>query len=161
MTPRLVSALFLLTLGIISCTSSKPAPVASPTPVKAYVAKDEQGNDLPIPEIVRSKLVQNDNRGVKTVTVGNDKGDYVLSCNMEASNCVTPEPGRDYYVFTSTTKWKFPSATGYVTLAWLQDWSVTYKKGENIALLPAGGGKPEEMGMYFLDSWSAGVKRIN
>jgi len=107
-----VGVVLLLTLCCTSCTSSKPSspPLANPTPVKAYVPEDEQGNELTPPEIVRSKQVQNDNRGVKTLTVGNDKGDCVLSCNMEASNCVTPAPGKDYYVFDKTTKWKFPGA---------------------------------------------------
>jgi hypothetical protein len=31
-----------------------------------------------MPEMVRSEQVQNDNHGVKTVTVGNANGDYAL-----------------------------------------------------------------------------------
>jgi len=116
----------LLLIGILSCDSSKP----TPTPVAPIAAKpvvrDEQGNELIEPEVVRSKQVQNDNRDVKTVIVGNANGEYVLSCNMKAENCVTPVP----------------------------DWTVSYPNAENLALLPAGGGQPEEMGMYWLDSWT-------
>jgi hypothetical protein len=46
-------------------------------PIISY-NKDEQGNDLVMPEMVRSEQVQNDNHGVKTVTVGNANGDYAL-----------------------------------------------------------------------------------
>jgi hypothetical protein len=103
--------------------------------------------------------VQIDNGGVKTIAVGNNNGEYVLTCNMEAANCVTPTPGKDYCVFNKLTKWKFHNATGYVTLAWLQGWSVKYTYGENIALVPSEGGQPEEMGMYWLSSWSASDKQ--
>lgn len=146
-----------LAVGMLACTSSKSAP--PPSTVKTSLPKDEQGNDLPIPEIVRAERVQIDNGGVETITVGNHNGEYVLSCNMEAANCVTPTPGKDYYVFNKLTKWKFHNATGYVTLAWLQGWSVKYTYGENIALVPSEGGQPEEMGMYWLSSWSASDKQ--
>lgn len=149
----------LLILGLLSCTSTKPttprAPSMSPA-VKTPLPKDERGNELTLPEIVRSERVQNDNGGVKTITVGNDKGEYVLSCNQEVNSCITPAPGKDYYVFNKTTKWQFPGATGYLTLAWLQDWSVTYKNGENIALIPTEGDRqPAQIGMYWLSSWRA------
>jgi len=142
---------------MVACASSKPAPPAST--VKSSLPKDEQGNDLPIPEIVRAERVQIDNRGVKTITVGNDNGEYVLSCTMDAGACLTPVPGRDYYVFNKMTKWKFPGAIKYVSLAWFQDWTVSYPSGENIALVPAAGGQPEEVGMYWLSSWSAPDKQ--
>jgi hypothetical protein len=74
---------------------------------------------------------------------------------MKADNCVTPTPGRAYYLFNRNTKWKMPGATKTITLSWIQDWSVKYPNGENIALIPVEGGEPGEMGMYWLDSWSA------
>ena len=150
----------LLLVGTISCTSSRPTPepAAAPAVVKVIPVKDEDGNELTEPEKVRSKQVQNDNRGVKIISVGNANGSYVLGCNMKADNCVTPIPGRDYYVFNKNTKWKIPGATKSITLSWIQDWSVKYPNGENIALIPAEGGDPQEMGMYWLDSWSAGTK---
>ena len=148
----------LLLLGTLSCSSSKPTPTPAPTIVKPVPVKDEEGNALTEPEKVRSKQVQNDNLGVKIVTVGNVNGDYALGCNMKAENCLTPVPGKDYYLFNKNTKWKMPGATKSITLSWIQDWSVKYPNGENIALIPAEGGDPQEMGMYWLDSWSADTK---
>jgi hypothetical protein len=148
----------LLFLGALSCRSSQPTTAPAPAVVKPVPVKDEEGNELTEPEKVRSEQVQNDNRGVKTVTVGNVNGNYVLSCNMKADNCVTPAPGKNYYIFNKNTKWKMPGATKSITLSWIQDWSVEYPNGENIALIPAEGGAPEEMGMYWLDSWSADTK---
>lgn len=147
-----------LLLGTISCTSSQPTPAAAPAVVKPVPVKDEEGNVLTEPEKVRSKQVQNDNRGVKIVTVGNANGNYTLGCNMKAENCLTPVPGRDYYLFNKNSKWKMPGATKSITLSWIQDWSVKYPNGENIALIPVEGGDPQEMGMYWLDSWTADTK---
>jgi hypothetical protein len=72
---------------------------------------------------------------------------------------LTPVPARAYYVFNSNTKWKMPGATGYITLKWMQDWAVSYPKAENIALVPAQGGAPDETGMYGLSSWKAADKK--
>jgi hypothetical protein len=116
----------LLLLGTFSCTSSQPTPAPAPAVVKPVPVKDEEGNVLTEPEKVRSKQVQNDNRGVKLVTVGNVNGDYALGCNMKAENCLTPAPGKDYYVFNENTRWKMPGATKSITLSWTQDWSVKY-----------------------------------
>ena len=66
---------------------------------------------------------------------------------------VTPAPSKDYFLFNKTTKWKFPGATGYVTLDWLQDWSIKYTNLENIALVPDEGARTA-IGMYWLVSWS-------
>ena len=118
----------LLLLGTLSCTSSQPIPASAPTVVKPVPVKDEEGNELTEPEKVRSKQVQNDKRGVKTVTVGNANGDYALGCNMKAENCLTPVPGEDYYLFNKNTKWKMPGATKSITLSWIQDWSVKYPR---------------------------------
>ncbi|MCU1304933.1 MAG: hypothetical protein JWQ87_5217 [Candidatus Sulfotelmatobacter sp.] len=148
----------VLAIGTLSCTSSKSTPAATPAVAKPTLPKDEQGNDLLMPEIVRAEQVQTDNHGVKTITVGNANGEYVLSCNMKADNCMTPMPEKDYYVFNKKTKWKFSGSTGYVTLAWLQGWSVSYPNGENIALIPSAGGASDEVGMYWLNSWSAEAK---
>ena len=90
-----LSSASMLALVMLSCTSQKPAPPSTTSAlVKTLSPKDEQGNDLAIPEIVRAERVQNDNRGVKTITVGNSNGEYVLSCNMKAGACLTPVPVR-------------------------------------------------------------------
>jgi hypothetical protein len=147
----------LLTVGMLSCKSQAPAPVTATTPVvsKPALPKDENGIDLPMPETVRSKKVSIEGSGVKTLTVGNANGDYILFCNTKASNCLTPVPTRDYYVFDDNTKWKMPGAKDYITLKWVQDWTVKYNQAENIALFPVEGGAPEEIGVYGLSSWRA------
>jgi hypothetical protein len=145
----------LIFLGTLACTRSQPTTSATaPVTVKPVPLKDEEGNKLSEPEKVRSRQVQTDNRGVKIVTVGNFNGDYALGCNMKADNCLTPAPGKDYYLFDKNTKWKMPGATKSITLSWIQDWSIKYPNGENIALIPAEGGAPQEMGMYWLQSWN-------
>jgi len=50
-----------------------------------------------------------------------------------------------------------PGAKDFITLAFVQDWTVSYNQGENIGLVPqeADGAGPEGMGMYTLDSWTA------
>jgi hypothetical protein len=58
-------------------------------------------------------------------------------------------PGKDYFVFSKTTRWQFPGATKVATLKFFQDFSVTYNDQENVALVPSDG----PFGMYTLDSW--------
>ena len=53
-----------------------------------------------------------------------------------------------------------PGARDYITLTWLQDWTLTYTHGENVSLLPAEGGSPYELGMYWLQSWTAPDKPL-
>jgi hypothetical protein len=45
----------VLVAGMLSCKSQSPAPIAAtnPAPAKPALPKDENGNDLPMPEIVR------------------------------------------------------------------------------------------------------------
>src|SRR5215469_10237882 len=114
--------IFLLVAAILSCKSQAPSapPVAAATPTKPVLPKDENGVDLPVPEIVHSKQVRIVG-DLKTVTVGNANGDYSLFCNTKAANCLTPVPAKDYYVFNSNTKWKMPGAKDYITLKWIQD----------------------------------------
>src|SRR5262249_47325276 len=38
---------------------------------------------------------------------------YLLVCKMKALGCITPVPGKDYYVFNKNTKWKMPGAGLY------------------------------------------------
>ncbi|HEV7674579.1 MAG TPA: hypothetical protein VGQ12_08615 [Candidatus Angelobacter sp.] len=151
----------VLVAGMLSCSSQSPAPIAkaSPTPAKPALPKDENGNDLQMPEIVHARQVRIESGDVKSVIVGNDNGEYSLFCNTKAGNCLTPVPAKDYYVFNSNTKWKMPGAKDYITLKWVQDWTVSYPKTENIALVPAEGGGPDELGMYGLSSWKAADKK--
>ncbi len=151
----------VLVVGMLSCNSQSPTPITAtkPAPTKPALPKDENGTDLPMPEIVHARQIHIESGDVKTVIVGNDNGEYTLFCNTKASNCLTPAPAKDYYVFNSNTKWKMPGATGYITLKWVQGWTDTYTKAENIALVPAEGGAPDELGMYGLSSWKAADKK--
>jgi hypothetical protein len=150
----------VLAVVMLSCKSSPtPSAAANPALTKPALPKDESGNDLPVPEIVHARQVHMEAGDVKSVIVGSDNGEYTLFCNTKASNCLTPVPAKDYYVFNSNTKWQMPGAKGYITLKWLQDWMVSYPKAENIALVPAQGGAPDESGMYGLSSWKAVDKK--
>ena len=149
----------LLTAAMLSCKSQAPTPpvaaATQPTPAKPALPKDENGAELPMPEIVHSKQVRIEPRDLKTVIVGSEKGEYNLFCNTKAANCLTPVPARDYYVFNDNTKWKMPGAKDHISLKWIQDWTVKYNQSENIALMPVEGGAPEEIGVYGLSSWKA------
>jgi hypothetical protein len=145
----------LLSIGcLVSCSSN-----SSKTPASAPLASSAQKVSTPTPdptlvppETVRMEKVVFVN-GVKNLTVSNAEGRYALACNSDLDSCVTPTPGKDYLLFTKSTNWKFPGATGYITLEWIQKWSGTYNKEENIALLPAEGDR-SNMGMYWLISWN-------
>ena len=76
--------------------------------------------------------------------------------HMKALGC----SGKDYYVFNKNTKWKMPGAREYIALACCRIGTVTYTHGENISLFPAEGGSPYELGMYWLQSWTAPDKQL-
>jgi hypothetical protein len=109
-------------------------------------------------KVVPPEVVQLENEraeaGALTVTVGNSKGHYVLTCNLQASGCITPKPARNYLLFDKSTYWKMPGAKDFITLQFVQNWTVTYKDIENIGLVPEDSGGPEELGMYMLRSWN-------
>src|SRR5579864_5022441 len=77
----------VLVVGMLSCNSQSPTTIAkaSPTPAKPALPKDENGNDLPVPEIVHARQVHIENGDVKSVIVGNDNGEYTLFCNTKRS----------------------------------------------------------------------------
>ena len=111
----------------------------------------QQGTtDILPPEVVRLERVNTYN-GIKTVTVGNANSHYGLSCNVNAAGCVTPEAETDYLLFNSRTRWKMPGATEFITLAFVQSWTVSYAHGENIGLVSSPGSKSSMLGMYTLD----------
>jgi hypothetical protein len=108
------------------------------------------------PEVVRSEEVHIDiENGLKMVTVRNANGHYLLSCKINAEGCITPAPNKNYLLVTKTTRWKMPGAQNFLTLAEVQDWTVTYTKAENMALVPEDAGGPNELGMYCFRSWSS------
>jgi hypothetical protein len=159
---KLKLILALLSFGVLlSCSSSRPKTSAS---ANSYIkptadATLEQPNKQPRidgvrpPELFRSEGVRIE-KGVKILTVGNVQGHYLLSCNTNLDSCVTPIPGKDYLLFTKTTRWKFPGAKDFVTLEWIQGWSGSYNNEENMALLPEDGHRSTGWGTYWLRSWN-------
>jgi hypothetical protein len=116
-----------------------------------------RAQNLVPPEIVRLENVQIEAEG-KTIYVGNADKHYLLFCNTKAAGCITPEENKNYLLFNKDTHWKMPGAKTFIDLAWLQDWTVTYDKGENIGLVPEGGGSPDQLGMYVLDPTGGGYE---
>jgi hypothetical protein len=106
----------LLTLGLASCMSTKaPAPGSKPTvPSKPSQPDSAELSQLPT-KTVRAEFVQNDNLGVKTVTVRDAQGDYVMSCNLGDCTFINPVAWRDYYLFTKATKTKIPGTDSHIT----------------------------------------------
>jgi hypothetical protein len=66
----------------------------------------------------------------------------MLSCNVKADGCITPEPQGRYYLFTKRTLWQMPGAKQPIDLKFVQDWTVSYPNGENVGLVPVNGGPP-------------------
>ncbi len=140
------AAAMLLAVAL-SCTSSPPPPKPAPEPAPATAPSAMS------PETVRVKDVTF-HGGVKNVTMSNDKGTYILACNSNRDSCQTPAPDKDYLLFNKGTKWKFPGATEYTTLDFIQQFSGKYRGGvENIALIPSNANTPGNIGMYWLVSW--------
>lgn len=105
------------------------------------------------PEIVQASRVTVDGDS-KLITMESDTGRYVLSCNLNANGCITPAPQRRYYLVTKMTRWKMPGAARPIDLQFVQDWTGSYRNGENIGLVPVNSGPPDSLGMFVLESWS-------
>jgi len=120
------------------------------------VAASAQG--LVAPEVVRLENVKIDG-DVKNVYVGNTKNHYVLFCNVKAAGCMTPIADKNYLLFTKETRWKVPGAKDFITLTFVQDWTVKYNEGENVGLVPEESGGPDSLGMYLLDTTGGGYER--
>jgi len=90
---------------------------------------------------------------VKTLTMSNSTGEYHLSCNLKADGCETPTPGKNYLLINKNTHWKLPGAEKYIDLAFIQSWTVTYTKTENVGLVPQDHAHAGFwLGLYMLDS---------
>ena len=105
-------------------------------------------NGLIPPQVVRLERMQEDSE-TKVITVGNAEKHYTLSCNVKAERCITPERGQNYLVFDTSTRWKMPGAKDFITLAFIQDWTVKYNGSVNIGLVPEGDGGPG-LGIFIL-----------
>jgi hypothetical protein len=145
----------LLLLSSCSRSSSKSSAneqnnSATKTAVERPNPPQVETEGLIPPEIVRAEEMRIVS-GSKILTVGNSQGHYHLSCKAKLDSCVTPAPGKDYLLFTKSTRWKMPGATDCcATLKFFQDFSISYNDQENIALVPDDG----PFGIYVLESWS-------
>lgn len=123
---------------------------------KAVPLLDGQGisqdSETVLPETVRLEKITVLSGG-KTVVVSNQEGRYTLQCNLDLDSCLSPKPGKDYWLFTKTTKVKMPGASDYMTLKFLIDFSGSYNHQENVALVPVTEDR-SHWGVYWLKSWS-------
>jgi hypothetical protein len=108
--------------------------------------------DIVPPEIVQLDTSQTEG-DIKKVHVDNTNNHYVLYCNVKAFACITPNEGKDYYLITKDTHWKIPGAKDFLSLSLLQDYTVKYNKGENVALLEKDPDPTDHnnVGMFLID----------
>ncbi len=158
---RTMPVSLLLVATLCSC-SNAPRPPEPATPPAAHAVTQEgvPVSGAPEPEVVQLKKMEIIDTE-KYVTVGNAAGEYVLVCNEEANkdengihSCLSPRPQQNYLLFRANTRWLINGAKEPINLNFMQDWSVTYKRGENIGLLPARKSHGEEFGVYWLLSWT-------
>jgi hypothetical protein len=122
-----------------------------PVPLSNSQGGLAQDNETVLPEAVRlEKIVVS--RGGKTVIVSNQEGRYTLQCNLDQDSCLSPKPGKDYWLFTKTTKVKMEGASDYMTLKFLMDFSGSYNHQENMALVSVTEDR-SHWGVYWLKSW--------
>src|SRR5262249_30199078 len=108
------------------------------------------------PEVVQLENLQEED-GMRVVYVGNSTNHYFLYCDMKAAGCIKPEENKNYLLFNSNTRWKMPGAKDFITLAFVQDFTVKYNQGENIGLVPQDG--KGDMGIFILDPKGGGYER--
>lgn len=154
-------SLALLFALICSC-SEKPKSTKEviPPPAHSIASDGSPVHDAPEPEVVQLIKVETVD-GMMHATVGNVAGEYVIVCNPDANkesgvqSCLAPRPQRDYLLFRRDTKWLIKGAEQPLSLSFMQDFSVTYNKGENIGLLRARDTDGESFRVYWLLSWTA------
>jgi hypothetical protein len=151
---------------IILCACSNPPKQPAPvTPLSAHIIASDGTPVVGAPEPEVVQLVKIENTGnQKHVIVGNVAGDYEIICNLDANkseesaiqSCLSPPPQKNYLLFRENTKWQIKGAKEPISLAFFQNWSVSYPKGENVGLLPANTNEaPNQFGVYWLLSWTA------
>jgi len=110
------------------------------------------------PEVVQLELMQVEG-DMRTVYVGNANNHYLLYCNTKASGgCIAPEENKNYLLFDANSRWKMPGAKDFLTLAFIQDWTVKYNQGENVGLVAENGGKGD-LGLFIRDPTGGGYEQ--
>ena len=111
------------------------------------------------PEVVRLENVKVEG-DIRTVYMGNANRHYVLFCNIKADGCFTPSSDKNYLLFNANTRWKMPGAKDFLTLKFMQDWTVKYNQGENIGLIAEDPStKDPGIGMFVLDKTGGGYEQ--
>jgi hypothetical protein len=107
-----------------------------------------RAQDVVRPEIVRlwNMQVKGD---LRSVYLGNDNNRYVLFCNVKTDGCIKPEEKKNYLLFNANTRWKMPGAKDFLTLTFMQEWTVKYNQGENVGLISEDGSSG--IGVFVLD----------
>lgn len=159
----MVRAITLLLVASLCSCSNASGPSGPVIPLAAHLVSSDGTpvSGAPEPEVVQLRKIETtDNE--KHVRVENVAGEYVLVC-VEAANdkekhviqsCLSPRPPQNYLLFRENTKWLVNGAKTPINLAFMQDWSVTYNRGENIGLMSAKKSDAEEFGVYWLLSWT-------
>ena len=111
------------------------------------------------PEVVRLENVKVEG-DIRTVYMGNANRHYVLFCNIKEDGCFTPSSDKNYLLFNANTRWKMPGAKDFLTLKFMQDWTVKYNQGENIGLIAEDPStKDSGIGMFVLDKTGGGYEQ--
>jgi hypothetical protein len=109
------------------------------------------------PEVVRLELVLEED-GMRTVYVGNANNHYLIYCNTKAdAGCITPEENKNYLLFDAKTRWKMPGAKDFLTLAFIQDWTIKYNQGENVGLVAQDNNG--DLGLFIRDPTGGGYEQ--
>jgi hypothetical protein len=109
------------------------------------------------PEVVQLENMQVEGE-MRTVYVGNANNHYLLYCNTKTSGgCITPEENQNYLLFNANTRWKMPGAKDFITLAFIQDWTIKYNQGENVGLVAENG--KGDLGLFIRDPTGGGYER--
>jgi hypothetical protein len=109
------------------------------------------------PEVVQVEMMQVEG-DMRTVYVGNANHHYLLYCNTKATaGCITPEENQNYLLFNADTRWKMPGAKDFITLAFIQDWTIHYNKGENVGLYAENG--KGDLGLFIRDPSGGGYEQ--
>ncbi len=153
--PLLMAAMFC------SCSTERKPEPSTPPAAHTVTSDGTPVSGAPEPEVVELRKVETVNSD-KHVTMENVTGEYVLVC-VEAANdkekhpvqsCLSPRPGQNYLLFRANTRWLVNGAKDPINLAFMQNWSVKYNRGENIGLMSAKRTDAEEFGVYWLLSWT-------
>jgi hypothetical protein len=152
----------LFALALCSCSNTKSSEAVAPAIAHLITPDGAPVSGAPEPEVLQLRHIETVGEE-RRVTVGNIAGDYVLVCSGEVNekekhaieSCLTPRPQRDYLLFKSNTKWLVKGAPEPMTLAFMQDYTVSYNRAENIGLMTSRKSDDEGFGVHWLLSWTA------